>query len=628
MHQNLQKKLKEYWGYDSFRTGQLEVIESVLSRTDTIAVLPTGAGKSLCYQLPVIFSGAKCLVISPLIALIKDQISSLEKRGIKAIGIYSGQDKRTQDIQLDNAVYGDTQFIFVSPERLKSKSFIARYHKMNISLIVIDEAHCISEWGHDFRPAYRDIASIKSLSSDTPILALTATATEKVTIDIAENLKLKNYNSFIHSPVRTNLSYKCIKTENKKRELLHQVTSVDSSVIVYVDRRYLTHELQSFLVHRGIDCEAFHAGLDAGQRMETIERWNKNELRVIIATSAFGMGMDKADVRKVIHYNMPSSLEAYVQEAGRAGRDGEHSEAILFWNAFDLTQIKANVERRFPPIKIIRQIYHDIVHYLEVAVGNTDEEWHQIDLEAFAEKYNHKLSTILLSLKLIRDADYIQLSEKFDSPPKIRLHEAEVRHYLRDKNARSEVKDILTELLRSYEGICWDYKPIEESYLIRRLRIKPIVLNKTIQFISKSGLGDYQTGGRTFSINFLGFRHHSNNINLPDSIYRHRKERITEKLSSMINYLESENCRQRFIAEYFSIAIEKDCGICDNCTPILNRSEMNSLIADLEKQHTIQLHDILVNHTQANREQILRKFGELENERRIVIKNETIIFQN
>lgn len=627
MEIDIDKILKKYWGYDSFRKHQKEIITSVLEGKDTLAILATGSGKSICYQIPSLATQSKCLVISPLIALIKDQRDGLSKRGIKSIGIHSGQDKRTQDILLDNAVYGNELFIFVSPERLKTPIFRQRLPKMNIKYVAIDEAHCISEWGHDFRPAYRDIAQLRDIIPDASFLALTATATQKVQNDIVGNLQLNKPNTFISSPVRKELSYQTFYTENKNMQLLDFLIKSNASSIIYVDKRKHTRQLKHFLQQRGIAAEAFHGGLSATERHTILTSWNANQIKTIIATNAFGMGMDKADVRQVIHYNIPDSLEAYVQEAGRAGRDGAFAKAILLWNNFELKELAQKVDKYFPDLKEVQQLYHNLAVFLNIASGKTSDEWLDFDLSEFSQEYGFTVFNCVNILNLIENAGYIELSDNFKSPSRVKIDEAYTKNYLRSKNKSTDLTELITTLLRNYDGISWDFRPIDESIIAKKMQIPPVKVHALLSKLETLELGHYKSAGLSYSINFKGFRHQAKHLKLPDNIYLKKKERMLEKIKAMIEYIHSEECRQSYISSYFGFKTNNSCQICDNCEALISAFEIEKLIKKNSASSDLKLIDILNNFSQKNQLRIMEILKQMESDNLLSIKEEKIYFR-
>ena len=618
--------LRKYWGYSEFRENQKEIIDSVLDGHDTLAVLATGSGKSLCYQVPAIHKRGICLVISPLIALIKDQMHSLQKRGLPVIGLYSGQNKKEQDILIDNAAYSDAKFLFVSPERLKSAIFIKRLPKIPINMVVVDEAHCISEWGHDFRPAYRLIAQLREHVPPVPFLALTATATPKVVEDIRSNLKFKNDNHFITSPVRSEISYKCYFTENKKAEILHQLAGGQDPAIIYASKRKYTRELEEFLIQRGIDAKAFHAGISTSERIHIIEQWNKNNIRVIVATNAFGMGMDKANVRKVIHYNIPNSLEAYVQEAGRAGRDQNESEAILLWNNSDLQELKKNVIRYFPDIQTIRGFYKNLSRFLNVASGKTQVEEIDFDVSSFAKTYGYSRSIINSMLQLLSDSEYLSLGESFSKPTKLMLDEAKVKVYFKDRYKNAEVERLLMMLLRSHDGITWDSRVIDIPMLARKTSWKTDKVLRMLQYIHKSELGTLYLNATQFKINFNGFRFQSSEIKLPDAVYKDKKKRHVDKLKSMVAYAKSENCRQSMISHYFGFSNQPSCHNCDNCDRAFSKKEMLNIVNAWRKEAPQDIFRAVTPYSEINRTILLAYVDELVEEGRVELKGNALTF--
>jgi ATP-dependent DNA helicase RecQ len=625
MQDEFYKILKKYWSFDRFRDLQLEIISSIARGKDTLAVLATGSGKSLCYQVPAMYLDGCCIVVSPLIALMKDQLSSLKKRNIPSVALHSGQDKRTQDILLDNVAYGNIKFLFVSPERLQTHLFVERLKKMKISMIAVDEAHCISEWGHEFRPSYREIAQLRSLAPDAPLLALTATATKRVQQDIIDNLKLTEPNSFLQSPVRSQLSYFVHYSENKRNDLFHLVKDSSNSSIIYVNKRMLTRELQSYLQTKGIESSIFHAGLDAGERMQIIERWNKDEIKIIIATNAFGMGMDKPDVRCVINYTVPASLEAYVQESGRAGRDGQLSRAILLWNKHDVESLESKIKKNFPPKDFIKRVYKNLSIFLNIATGPLDESWQALDIEKFRKAYDLPRSELMAALRILEEADYLKLSDRFKHPSRLRLNEIQLRRFMQSQERNDKLMHFLKSILRTYEGIYWEYCAIDESKLARLNNTSTAKIRPALRRLKKMQLADYEEQFEGYKISFGRYRVNHYAISISEEIYTLKKKRMQRRMKKVISYINDRECRQEVISEYFGFRIKKACGICDNCQEILNDKEIKSLLnKHLKTAKGIHISELLLSHNTQNRRNIVRSMERLYGEKKVEIKNDII----
>ncbi len=626
MEDHFHKILNKYWGYKHFRDNQLEVIKTIVKGIDALAVMATGSGKSLCYQIPALIMPGKCIVVTPLIALMNDQIESLKKRSIKAIGIHSGQSSREQDILFDNMVYGDAKFLFISPERIETLIFQERAKKMNISLIAIDEAHCISEWGHDFRPAYRNIVELREILPGATFIALTATANKKVQEDIINSLKFKNYQLFNQSPLRVNLSYRTVYSENKKIDLLQLVKNSNQSTIIYVNRRFLTVELQNYLYERGIDASVFHAGISPKIREEIINKWNNNQISCIIATNAFGMGMDKPDVRLVMHYNIPQSLEAYVQEAGRAGRDGNPADAILIWNNNDIIQMDESIKKYFPPIPELQKLYKKLSVFIGIASGRVNDEWLDFDLDKFCKRNSYYASFVLNALKLLEEAELIILSEKFTHPSRLTLNEDKIKNYVNSKGVSDSMKSFIKSILRSYEGVFWDYRTIDEHSLASKNHQKVELVIKALELMNKLELGDYQASFIGYKLQFKSMRLRHSEISLPDKIYTARINRIKDKANSMISYLRSNECRQYLINSYFAFDESLICGICDNCETELELEEIERLIRNYAKDKSV-LDKSLIGYNEHNKKSILDQIERMKAEELLEVKAGVIIIK-
>ena len=568
MFDSSQKELKlllhKYWGYEAFRPGQLEIISAILSGFDTLAVLPTGAGKSLCYQIPGLYLEGITIVVSPLIALMKDQISSLKIRNIKASGLFSGQSYREQDIILDNAVYGDQKFLFVSPERLKSKLFQERLKKMQVALIAIDEAHCISEWGHDFRPEYRKIADIKEVCPDVPFIAVTATATPDVIVDIEANLGMRNTKKFVHSPLRSNLSYNCLYTEAKKDYLYHFLKNTPESKIVYVNTRKQSKELERHLLAKGLHCRAFHGGMERKEREKCIEEWNKNTTRIIIATKAFGMGIDKSDVRLVLHYNPPQTIESYVQEAGRAGRDGEVAQSIIFYNKGDGAMMKKTIEESFPEIEYLKETYKNLCQDLNVASGPCQTEFYPFYVAAFSKKFSERKFKVFNAVKLLHQFEIIFLSEAILHPSRFKFHENRTKALLSNPKLTPKMGEFIKQVLRNYEGLFLEFTVIDEHNISKKFDTSTKKVKEALNWLHNNRIAEYKPAFMGHTISFKEYRYPSNKLPIDEKVYLERKGAMLKSIESLQEFMTLDKCRQVYIAEFFGFP-EADCRICDNC---------------------------------------------------------------
>ena len=560
----IHKVLKEYWGYDTFRSSQESVITQILARKSCLGVMPTGAGKSICYQVPGLILKGVTLVVSPLIALMRDQISGLKKRGISAVGIYSGQTKRTQDILLDNAIYGDTKFLFVSPERLKTAIFKERFRKMNINFVAVDEAHCISEWGHDFRPEYRMITDLKEIHPKLNFLALTATATKSVVNDICLNLNIPVKQAFVASPIRTNLSYGVVQIDSKKELVASLVKGQGGCIIIYVNTRKGSKELERYLIERGHNCMAYHGGMTKKDRDKVSEAWIEGETKLIVATKAFGMGIDKADVRKVIHFHIPQSLEAYVQEAGRAGRDGESAEAILLYNKSDLQKFDKLINESFPSIDFIKDIYGKIGKYLAVASGPTDIEFYPFYLSDFCSTHNLKKNVVANALKSLHQSEILFLSEAILHPSQLHLREGACKALLKNPELSVRMQEFIKLLLRTYEGLFMDFAVIDEFHISKKFQVDKTKVTAALNWIHQRNIGIYKPSYQGHTLSFNEFRYRAKELPIDEHSYAIRKKRMTNSIEAMINYLKLDDCRQKQIAKYFSFS-EPPCQVCDYC---------------------------------------------------------------
>ncbi len=555
--------LKRYWGFDSFRPLQEEIIQSILDGRDTLALMPTGGGKSICFQVPALCKEGVCIVVSPLIALMKDQVANLQKRGISAIAIFSGMSHHEIDIAFDNCVHGAVKFLYLSPERLKTDLARARIERMKVNLIAVDEAHCISQWGYDFRPAYLEIAAIREWLPDVPVLALTATATPEVVNDIQQKLHFKESNVLRKSFKRDNLAYVVLHEEDKLSKLLHILKRVPGSGIVYVRTRRLTVDIARELSNRGIQAAAYHAGLDVQERSRRQDQWIKGSIRVMVATNAFGMGIDKPDVRTVIHMHLPDSLEAYFQEAGRAGRDGKKSYAVLLYNAEDKLNLERQFEHAFPSMEDLRRVYAAIGSYYQVAVGSPAGLTFDFDFSEFCN--NFKLSPLLVhnALKVLEQEGWIYLSDSYYLPStfKVRMN----REQLYDFQLRNPSLDpLIKTLLRVSEGAFHHFVNLHEAQIARHLKIDSTKLVKALQHLHSAGVIEYRPAKERPQLTFTHERVDPANLSIDHELYNFRKERFRQRIDKAIEYATSEVCRSQQLLKYFG-ELSEPCGTCDVC---------------------------------------------------------------
>ena len=544
--------LKRYWGYEAFRPKQQEIITSALEGRDVLAILPTGGGKSVCFQVPSLMREGIAIVISPLIALMKDQVQNLARRGIKALAVYSGMTAREIDIALDNAIYGDYKFLYVSPERLNTPVFQARVQKMNINFLVVDEAHCISQWGYDFRPDYLRIAELRDrIGRDVPVLAMTATATPAVAADIQEKLGFKQPNLIRASFARPNLQYVFRKVENKLGMLLKISAKVEGSGIIYVGRRKTAEEIASFLRSQQISAEAYHAGMEREHRSAIQDCWKSGETRIIVSTNAFGMGIDKADVRFVCHYDVPESIEAYFQEAGRAGRDGNPAWAVLLWNESDVARLRQIVRVSLPPLDYIRDIYSKVFNYLQIAYEDGAGQTRKFNVEDFARHFGLHAATAWYAVKYIETAGYWTLTEELEVPSRISFllpRDELYRIQLQDRDGDTFLK----VLMRMYTGVFSGYVPIDEARIARMGHYAVDVVTEKLKALASRGILAYVPHFRSPLIHFTYERLVPENLRLPQADYDAQKERHAARTEAMISLLyEDESRRVETLLAYF-----------------------------------------------------------------------------
>lgn len=565
-----QEALQTYFGYDAFRPMQAEIIESVLAGNDTLALLPTGGGKSLCFQVPVLVMADNdpdneglCLVITPLIALMKDQVANLRKRNILAAAIYTGLSHEEQRVVFDNCLYGPYRFLYVSPERLESEEFIKRLVQLPVKLIAVDEAHCISQWGYDFRPSYLHIAEIRNVL-EAPVLALTATATPEVVEDIQQQLGFKQPNVFRTSFARENLHYVVRHTDDKLQQLLHILSKVQGSAIVYVRNRKRTHDLADFINAKLAPATAdyYHAGLSTTERSDKQKAWKEGSTRVIVCTNAFGMGIDKPDVRLVIHYDMPDSIEAYFQEAGRAGRDGEPAWCVLLHAEKDLPVIKQRVTQNYPQPEEIERVYQLLCDYLTIGLGSGKQATFALDVPQFCTDMHLPLLTTFAALRLLTNAGYIAYTDEQDLQPRVRiLLDKEDLYHLSESPFQER---LLSALMRRYSGIFTDPQFVHLERLAEDLESTEFAVNSSLVALAKQHIVRYIPAQRVSIVHFPVARQAE--VKLPANVYTNRRQQYISSLKAMLEYTQNNHyCRQQLMLGYFGELDAPLCGMCDIC---------------------------------------------------------------
>jgi ATP-dependent DNA helicase RecQ len=573
--------LKQYWNFDKFRPLQEDIVDASINGMDVFALLPTGGGKSICFQVPGIAREGLCLVISPLIALMQDQVNNLNKRGLRAKAITSGMSYRDIDITLDNARFGGLDFLYTSPERLQSSLFIERFKQFKLSLIVIDEAHCISEWGHDFRPSYRKIVELRQFHPSVPVMAVTATATPETKKDIVIQLQMKDPSIFEISFERSNLSYEVYHIENKLNALLNVCKKFEGKTgIVYCQTRKNTKDIALFLRENRIRSGVYHGGLSSDERTNMLNAWLKNDISIMVATNAFGMGIDKSDVRFVIHSEMSNSIEGYFQEAGRAGRDGFAARTMVFYSDNDLDKLRNNLIDEFPPMEDVKYCYKAICNYLGLAFGSGLGETFPLDLSVFAKRYDYSITKIFHCIKILELNGNLLFNEASYNPTKVKFVVGAKKLYS-FQIEQSKYAGLITYLTRTYPGIHDNFYAINEFQALKQLQLSSAELKSRIENLEKYGILEVNWQTNLPLVTFLEERWHDDHFTINASAYKLRKERAETKLFSVESYLKNPICRNIQLLAYFGQDGEK-CGKCDIC-----KSESNSTLSLLEIKKAI-----------------------------------------
>ncbi|MCH5306507.1 MAG: RecQ family ATP-dependent DNA helicase [Prevotella sp.] len=593
--------LKQYWGYDNFRGIQQEIIESIGQGQDTLGLMPTGGGKSITFQVPALAIEGVCIVITPLIALMKDQVRHLRQRGILADAIYSGMERDNILRILENCILGRTKFLYVSPERLGSELFVTKLRHIRISFITVDEAHCISQWGYDFRPSYLEIATIRTFFPDTPILALTATATPKVIADICDKLSIKSGESsfrvFRMSFERKNLTYIVRNTADKIRELTNILThNTKGSAIVYVRSRRRSKEIADYLCEMGFSATYYHAGLELSVKDSRQSNWQQDKVRIIVATNAFGMGIDKPDVRLVIHYDSPDSIEAYFQEAGRAGRDGQQAYAIMLYNNSDNAKLTKRIDDTFPPKDYIRQVYGHLAYYYQIAIGDGYGIMREFNIDQFCQRFHHFPIRVHSALQILSRAGYIEYDEAPNQQARVHFRLERHELYRLNGHAPNEERVIVT-LLRNYGGLFADFGYIDEAFVAQQSGMQPADLHEVLKSLSRKHIIEYIPRQQTPTIRYLQRREDDTHILLTPEVYDKRLKQYEERIHYMQQYLRrQDHCRSRLLLEYFGEIKAHNCGQCDVCHNRKTEKGQQAqqailaLISDRKQHHITELH--------------------------------------
>ena len=609
MSDKYQSILRQYWGYDDFRGIQRDIIESIGAGHDTLGLMPTGGGKSITFQVPAMAMEGTCIIITPLIALMKDQVHHLRQIGIRAAAIYSGMQHGSILQTLENCILGSTKLLYVSPERLGSNLFQTKLRHMRVSFITVDEAHCISQWGYDFRPSYLEIANIRQLLPEVPVLALTATATPQVVDDICDKLSQepransqRPFSVFRMSFERKNLAYLVRHSDDKHYDLIRLLEQTPGAAIIYVRSRRHAREISEHLTEAGLSATYYHAGLDHADKDHRQREWQHDRIRIMVATNAFGMGIDKPDVRLVIHYDCPDSIEAYFQEAGRAGRDGQPAQAILLYNNSDNAKLQKRINDTYPPKDDIRQIYEHLAYYYQIATGDGYGVAHQFNIEEFCLRFRHFPIQVNSALQILERAGYIEYDEEADNEARIKFLVGRDELY-RLEQVTPEEEKVIVSLLRNYGGLFADYGYIDESIVAKQAGINQPQCYDILKSLSQRHLISFIPRKQVPFIRYCQRREDAENIVLPASIYEERKEQYTLRINAMLKYAKAtDQCRSRMLLEYFGEKTPKDCGQCDVCLDV----QGNLVTKEGQRTAKEQIHTLLSDHQRHHITEILR----------------------
>ena len=622
----LLKILKSYWGYDAFRPLQEDIINSVLEGNDALALMPTGGGKSLCFQVPAMTRDGICMVISPLIALMKDQVRNLRERGIPAVALYAGLSLREVDVILDNCVYGNIKFLYLSPERLTTEVARTRIPKMDVNLIAVDEAHCISKWGHDFRPTYLRIAELRELIPEANILALTATATPAVRENIIERLNFREgYQVFSKSFSREKLSYVVRQEEDKLLKLTEVFEKVKGPGIVYVRTRRKTRELAEYLLNKGFSADYYHAGLKPETRSAKQDSWINDQTRIIVSTNAFGMGIDKPDVRLVAHYGLPDSLEAYYQEAGRAGRDGRRAYAVALINERDKRELKKRIKEYFPSFEEVKTLYTALFNYCQIAAGAGEGISFDFDIREFCKQYGLSPVKTHTGLKLLEQQELISLSEAVFTPSRVMVLMDKTELY-RFQIANAKFEPLIKLILRKHGGVFENFVKISERDLAKPLNLTPADVQRYLFYMHRNGVVAYAYHKEKPQITFIAPRADMNHVPVNKAFVIERRDNYITQLKHVMEYVENDTvCRNKVLVKYFGEDEQKDCGICDIC---LSNSKKNiaapdynaisSNMADMLAESSLPVREVVSRLNSFRREDVLKTIEQLMESERLI----------